>query len=392
MCGAIRPADPAAPERRGGAGAGRRREEAVHHRAQRDRARRRTRRPRGWPGALGASRKPRSTSCRRRANAALSRKPCSSRAATRLSICSRGPARRALRSDLGLDVGDRRARRRTARRSPAAERQQDDGRGVAGGVAQRQVPLAVLLDGKRLDVAQARGGAAHRLRDSSEPRPRRSCAASTSSADLDVLVDLVRDEPVAGPAGDDRDAERHPQDRPVGRAGHAAEARRAAGGLAHRPASSRAPAARCAPRAWPAGSRSPAATRWSRPGRPASRRWHATSISLATASASGPGVSRMSSVACAAEGITFDCGTPCTGASTTVGVTVGGRRWRTAPAEAAQPPLQRRRLAEQRAQRGDRVHARPPAWRRGPCGRAPSPGPTRRRAARGTARSARARR
>jgi hypothetical protein len=55
-------------------------------------------------------------------------------------------------------------------------------------------------------------------------------------------------------------------------------------------------------------------------------RRHASSISLATAAASGPGVSRMSSVACAVDGITFDCGTPCTGACTTVGVTVGGRR------------------------------------------------------------------
>ena len=50
------------------------------------------------------------------------------------------------------------------------------------------------------------------------------------------------------------------------------------------------------------------------------------SISLATASPSGPGVSRTSSVAWASEGMTLDCGTPCTGDCTTVGVTVGGRR------------------------------------------------------------------
>jgi hypothetical protein len=62
------------------------------------------------------------------------------------------------------------------------------------------------------------------------------------------------------------------------------------------------------------------------PGHASAARRQASSISLATASASGPGVSRTSSVACASAGITFDCGTPLTGAVITVGVTVGGRR------------------------------------------------------------------
>ena len=63
------------------------------------------------------------------------------------------------------------------------------------------------------------------------------------------------------------------------------------------------------------------------PGTASMARWQATSISLATASPSGPGVSRTSSVAWATEGMTLDWGTPCTGACTMVGVTVGGRRW-----------------------------------------------------------------
>src|SRR5438309_649947 len=64
------------------------------------------------------------------------------------------------------------------------------------------------------------------------------------------------------------------------------------------------------------------------PGHASAARRHASSISLPTVSASGPGVSRTSSVACAVAGITFDCGTPATGAAITVGVTVGGRRYR----------------------------------------------------------------
>src|SRR5204862_195332 len=56
------------------------------------------------------------------------------------------------------------------------------------------------------------------------------------------------------------------------------------------------------------------------PGHASAARRHASSISFVTVSASGPGVSRTSSVACAAAGITFDCGTPATGAAITVGV------------------------------------------------------------------------
>jgi hypothetical protein len=35
-------------------------------------------------------------------------------------------------------------------------REHDHGRGVPGGIAQRQIPLAVVLNGERLDAAQAR--------------------------------------------------------------------------------------------------------------------------------------------------------------------------------------------------------------------------------------------
>ena len=50
------------------------------------------------------------------------------------------------------------------------------------------------------------------------------------------------------------------------------------------------------------------------------------SISAVMAGSSGPDVSRMSSVASAAAGITLDCATPASGERTVVGVTVGGRR------------------------------------------------------------------
>ena len=53
-------------------------------------------------------------------------------------------------------------------------------------------------------------------------------------ARLNILIDLMRDEAVSGPARHDRDAERRAEDRAVGRAGHATEPGRVSRDLSHR--------------------------------------------------------------------------------------------------------------------------------------------------------------
>ena len=64
-------------------------------------------------------------------------------------------------ADPGLDVADVVITVEQRQNVEQPDRQHDHRGGVAGRVAQREVALTVLLDGKRLDRAQPRGGAAH---------------------------------------------------------------------------------------------------------------------------------------------------------------------------------------------------------------------------------------
>ncbi len=268
------------------------------------------------------------------------------------------------------------------------------GGGVAGRVAQRRRTRSPFCSTGNASTSRgARGAHRSRLQEVESggdvnPAPRRRARATSTYSSTWWGISRL-----PGPARDDRDAERHPEDGAVGRARHAAEPRRRPGGLAHA-AHHRAHQrlASLDPRG-----QAKAVDRLPLDRRPRARasmaRWQATSISAAIASSSGPGVSRMSSVACGAPRESrWTAARPAPAPARSSGSPSGGRRWRLR----AHSRRSRRSSAgtsrSKRAERADRDSRRPRASRREPCGRAPSPGPTPRRAARDTARSARARR
>ncbi len=107
----------------------------------------------------------------------------------------------------------------------------------------------------------------------------------------------------------------------------------------------------------PGESRSRPAIRPCAPGTASIARWQAMSISLAHRVPSGPGVSRTSSVAWALDGMTLDCATPCTGRTARWWASPSAGGGAAARAEPPQPSLERGHLAQQSAERADRVHA-----------------------------------
>ena len=252
---ARRPRRGAAPARRP-VGMG---EEAVDLLGAGRRPRPRRRRPRESPLAPGSGGTRPRWPARRAANPGLSRKPASSRLVddARRSAPPSGawPWRRRRIAWMSATEW---SPSKSETRSRSGRGQHGDLVGEPGGIAEGDHPLAVLLHGKRLERArQSRPCPANAdaprvptLRGSSAPRRRKSCAASTISVDLDILVDLVGNQPVAGPARHDRDPELHPEDRAVGGAGDAAELRARAPPPRGRRAPSTGRAARRRPPAW----------------------------------------------------------------------------------------------------------------------------------------------